>query len=134
MPLAADAGHRHSGPLPETIIDEVTPEALRMAMRAVLADWDRSLRDSPAILQSRGYQSYAVLSLCRILYTRRHGAIISKRSAASWATETLDPRWRALIEQAITDRLHATGASSAEAIEQTLAFLRDAQQVCGSRF
>ena len=73
-----------AGPLPETLIDEVIPEALRMAMRGVLADGDGSLRDSPAILQTRGYQSYAVLSLCRILYTRRHGAIISKRSAASW--------------------------------------------------
>jgi predicted nucleotidyltransferase len=117
-----------AGPSPETLIEEVTPAALRTAMHGVLKTWGRWLRRSPNVLKIRGYQSYVVLSLCRILYTLQHGAVISKRNAARWASETLDRKWRALIEQALIDRDRPVGVSPDDAIQQTREFLESCKQ------
>ena len=52
---------------------------------------------------SRGSQAYAILSICRGLYTCRTGERLSKRRAAAWATREY-PAWADLIEAALTWR------------------------------
>ncbi len=92
------------GPAPATLVDPVSADDLRAAMRPVLQLWGQALLDDPAQLQQRGYQSFIVLSICRILYTLQHGAVVSKAAAARWALATWDPHWRGLIERAIDGR------------------------------
>ena len=41
---------------------------------------------------SQGYQAYAILSMCRVLYTLEFGTVVSKPAAARWAQGTLDER------------------------------------------
>ncbi|PYS91154.1 MAG: hypothetical protein DMF64_12950 [Acidobacteria bacterium] len=90
------------GPQPESFVPEVTPEILSAALarevgylRAEITEQPQSeWRDMPS------YRVYAVLTLCRILYSFRHGTIVSKRRAAKWALKHLPARWHEIILQA----------------------------------
>ena len=55
----------------------------------------------PDRLRDREYQAYAVLSMCRALYTLQHGILLSKPASARWALDTLNERYATLIEQAL---------------------------------
>jgi len=112
-----------AGPPPATLIDPVAPDELRRAVRDVLRGWWALMRDDAAPLRPRGYQSYAVLSLCRILYTLAHGAVASKEEAARWAQATLDPRWAPLIADAWEGRWRPNGEASPEDVRETQAFI-----------
>jgi predicted nucleotidyltransferase len=112
------------GPAPETLIDPVEPDALRQAMRSVLWEWAAHFLDDPTGMNSRGYQSYTVLSMCRVLYTLQFGSVASKPDAARWAAETLDPHWKALIDRAWTGRHQSGGAPDPQDVEETQAFIR----------
>jgi aminoglycoside adenylyltransferase-like protein len=48
------------------------------------------------------YQVFAILTMCRTLYSLETGRITSKTEAAQWAIQKLDDRWKSLIELAIT--------------------------------
>jgi hypothetical protein len=108
-----------AGPSLRGLIDPVRPEDLRRAVREVLQLWWKPMLHTPQRLKDPGYQPYAVLSMCRALYTLEHGTIVSKTQAAKWALRTLDPRWAALIERALAWR---EGRPSGN-IEETLRFM-----------
>lgn len=112
------------GPPPHTLIDPISPTALRQAMRSILDSWIVHFLDDPAPLRGRGYQSYLVLTLCRVLYTLHHGAVASKPVAAQWAQHRLDPRWSPLIERAVAARLNSAGAAAEADVRETLLFMR----------
>jgi hypothetical protein len=57
--------------------------------------------DDPCRLQHTGYRAYAVLTMCRMLYTLETGAVVPKAVAARWAQETVGAKWVALIERAL---------------------------------
>jgi len=90
-----------AGPPLAPLIDPVSPEDLRGAVRGYLREWWAPMLEDPARLRSREYQAYAVLSMCRAVYTLEHGAIVSKGAAARWAQKALDPRWAPVIERAL---------------------------------
>lgn len=90
-----------AGPPLQPMIDPVPPEALRGAVRQILAEWWKPMLPNPAWLQSADYQVYAVLSMCRVLHALQFGTIVSKPVAARWAQATLGEPWAALIEQAL---------------------------------
>jgi len=113
-----------AGPAPATLIDEVAPDDLRQAMRAILKNWGAPMLDDPAPLQERGGQTYTVLSLCRILYTLRYGDVVSKSAAARWAQETLDKQWPPLIARTWDGRHNPGCAASPTDVNGTLAFIR----------
>ena len=127
--LVRTKGITHAGPDPATLIDEVPPATLRQAMRAVLTGWATGLLARPDALRTRGYQSYVVLSLCRIRYTLETGAVVSKRRAAEWARSALDAKWRPLIDRAIVDRQQPRAPAAEEAVALTLEFIREACEV-----
>lgn len=112
------------GPAPQTLIDPISPDDLRRAALAVLRDWWALMLDDPTPLANRGYQSYAVLSLCRILYTLAYGAVASKREAACWAREALDPRWHPLIDRAWEGRSTPCADAPPDDVRETRAFIR----------
>jgi hypothetical protein len=112
------------GPTPQTLIDPVLPNDLRQAMLGILHRWAAPILDAPAQMKRRGYQSYTVLSLCRILYTLQHGTIVSKSVAARWVQETLDQQWSPLIERTWAGRHNPELEASPEDVNGTLEFIR----------
>jgi hypothetical protein len=47
------------------------------------------------------YRAYAVLTLCRILYSLKSGTVVSKQRAARWAIKHLPDEWSEIIVQAL---------------------------------
>jgi len=126
--LLRERGITLAGPDPKTLIDPVSADDLRKAMYPLLFDWYGHFPEKPNPFGSRGYQSYVVLSLCRILYTIQTGDVVSKMAAARWARETLDPRWVPLIESAIHGRQHPNQEPLPEDVAETLDMIRYAMQ------
>jgi hypothetical protein len=112
------------GPDPKELIDPISSSDLKKAMAPALNSWAKYILDHPEIMEHRGYQSYVVLSLCRILYTLRVGEVVSKRKAANWARETIDPKWEPLIDDAWEGRHLSNTRADPRAIEQTSDFIR----------
>jgi hypothetical protein len=95
------------GPQPPLLLDPVTAPELRSAVCDMLARWWRPLLDDPAWLRQESKQPFAVLTMCRMLYTYEHGAVVSKPVAAQWCRQTLAAQWTQLIDWAMA-RPHAT--------------------------
>ncbi|MBN2084889.1 MAG: phosphoribosylglycinamide formyltransferase [Anaerolineales bacterium] len=112
------------GPDPKTLIDPVSPDDLRRAMRPCLEKWWRPMLADPAPLMRTGYQTYAVLTMCRICYTLATGEVASKTNAVRWAKAHLDRHWSPLIDRALEARRNPDPASSREAIAETQEFIR----------
>jgi hypothetical protein len=89
------------GPSLRISLDPVQPNDLRQAVLAILREWWKPMLRNPNRLYDRGYQPYAVLTMCRMLYTLEHGTIVSKPVAARWALKTLGERWAGLIESTL---------------------------------
>jgi hypothetical protein len=89
-----------AGPPAETLIDPVGPGELRRGVRELLRNWWVPMLSDPVRLRGPGYRRYAIVTMCRMLYTFRHGAVVSKPEAARWALGALDGRWHELIRQA----------------------------------
>lgn len=102
--IIRERGVTIAGPPPQSFIEPVLPDDLRRAVRSTLQGWWAPLLDAPSFLHRRMYQSFAILTMCRALYTLRHGTIVSKPVAARWARQVLGERWSALIEQALAER------------------------------
>lgn len=113
-----------AGQAPLTLIDPVSPDELQQAMLAELHGWAAPILDGPDQIDNRGYQSYTVLTLCRILYTLQHGAVAAKSIAAKWARETLEQRWIPLIERAWVGRQNPGLKAESEDVNETLEFIR----------
>jgi len=109
-----------TGPAPHTLIDPVLPNELRRAVLEILHGWWALMLDDPARLNSRGYQSFAVLTMCRMLYTLQYGTVVSKPVAAHWAQETLAERWVPLIERAWVGRQNPRSEAQSEDVNGTL--------------
>jgi phosphoribosylglycinamide formyltransferase-1 len=112
------------GPDPKSLIDPVSPDDLRRAMRPCLEKWWQPMLADPAPLKRTGYQAYAVLTMCRICYTLATGEVASKTSAVHWAKESLDGRWAPLIDRALAGRYNPDPETTPEQITQTQEFIR----------
>jgi hypothetical protein len=104
--ILREHGVRVAGPPLQELIDPVTPDQLRRAASTILTGWAAGLLATPEQIQGREYQSYTVLSLCRILYTLEIGDVATKPSAAHWCQKRLGPPWSTLIERALEGRQH----------------------------
>ncbi|MEW6211534.1 MAG: aminoglycoside adenylyltransferase domain-containing protein [Acidobacteriota bacterium] len=97
-----ESGQVLSGPQPESFVPVITPEILFEALqrevgylREEISAKDSQWRDVPS------YRAYAVLTLCRILYSFRKGRVVSKPRAARWALKHLPEEWSEIIRQAM---------------------------------
>jgi hypothetical protein len=108
------------GPNPNTFIDPVDDYELKQATIDSLHHWWKPQIDNPERLTHRDYQAYAVLTMCRMLYTLKNGVIVSKPTGAKWVKDNLDPKWRELIDRALM-RTENDGINDLEA---TLDFIR----------
>lgn len=107
------------GPKPATFIGPIPRDVLSGHMRAMLLDMQASFNSESPTPINRGYQSYMVLTLCRIAYTLHTGAIASKAAAAEWATGHWGERWRPLIEAATRDRHQPAGSAAPANVDAT---------------
>src|SRR5262249_1175323 len=81
----------------------ITPEILFLALERevgylreeIIEKSESEWRDVPL------YRTYAVLTLCRILYSFEKGTIVSKPQAARWAIKYLPEEWHEIILQAL---------------------------------
>jgi Domain of unknown function (DUF4111) len=100
-----------------------------------MREWLTEMLAEPERLNNRWYQTYAVVSQCRLLYTMREGTITSKLRAVRWAQENLEPRWNDLIERAWQDRpnplLKSRQTSNPEDARSTLEFVKYALGLIG---
>jgi predicted nucleotidyltransferase len=106
--LLREWGMTVAGPPPRTLIDPVSPAELRQAVRALAREWWVPAIDDPARLSDPHHLIYAVLTMCRLLYTVEHGAIVPKPVAAQWAQQALEARWRPLVARAATREVRQT--------------------------
>lgn len=85
------------GPPPWTLLDPVSRDDLVRAVQQACREWRGYIKDT----RSRNGQAFAILSMCRALYTVIQGDFVSKKQAALWA-ETSKPEWAPVIRQALT--------------------------------
>lgn len=93
-----------AGPAISAFIDPVGPDDLRRGVLGVLREWWEPMLRDPGWLRGTEYQAYAVLTMCRALYTLRHGKIASKPASARWAQGELGARRAEFIERALNWR------------------------------
>ena len=109
-----------AGPDPKTLIDPITRSELKACIRDYVRLFPERVRNS----SRRGSDAYAVLTMCRSLYTNVAGGTATKRAAGEWAASRY-PEWSHLISQAQEWRLAADNeaTNSAEVHAQVAAFV-----------
>lgn len=125
--LLCERGITVDGPPPVTLIDPISADDVRRAQVDLMRVWWAPMARNAAEanhLRPREYQTYAVLTMCRMLYTLRTGTITSKSAAATWALGVLDHSWARLIEQADAFRTGGPADTAALATEDDI---RDTQ-------
>ena len=111
------------GPDPRTLIDPVGADDLRDAVVSILHGWWLPAPACRRVLENPFYRCYAVLTMCRILYTLEYGTVVSKPVAARWVQETLDGRWAPLIDAA-----RSWSRDLAPDLDETLRFIEYTRQ------
>jgi predicted nucleotidyltransferase len=86
------------------MIDLVSADDLRAAVRGSLLEWWSPPFPSPERFESGEYQAYAILTMCRSLYVLEHGHLASKPKATRWVKEKLGEPWARLIATAASWR------------------------------
>nr|MBA2383075.1 DUF4111 domain-containing protein [Actinomycetota bacterium] len=88
-----------AGAEPASLVEPVSPEELRAEALVTLPRYlEWAPEPTKAGGMSRWKQPYLVLTFCRLLHTLATGRVASKREAAEWALETLDPEWASLVK------------------------------------
>jgi predicted nucleotidyltransferase len=112
-----------AGPDPKTLIDPVSPEDIRRAVKGVLQEWWAPMLEDPSWLKNHGseYHAFAILTMCRALYALEHGSIVSKPMAARWAQKELGERWSQVIDRSLAQ---PDGSEDQDLYNESLAFIR----------
>jgi hypothetical protein len=93
--MAREKGIALFGPAPSAIIDPISRNEFVRTIREHALAWGEWLNDA----RERKSQAYAIITLCRALYTHKNGDQISKKKAVLWAQEELR-EWSDLIRNA----------------------------------
>jgi hypothetical protein len=96
------------GPRAETFVAPITPKIFLAALKRevgylrdeMMGKPNSEWRDVPF------YRAYAVLTLCRILYSHAMGTVVSKPRAARWAIEQLPKKLQEIVLQALHNDRH----------------------------
>jgi hypothetical protein len=90
-----------AGPLLNAWIDPVSPGDLVRGVRDLLQSWWAPMLANSSYLERAEYQAYAVLTMCRALYTLENGEITSKPASARWALSNIGDERHLLIQDAL---------------------------------
>ena len=113
-----------AGPPADTLIDPVSSEDIRRAVRALAIDTWALQAEAPSALHHWGSQVYTILTMCRMLHTLETGAVTSKQAAARWARELLGERWAPLIDRALAWKKTDSQAAGVADTASTRALIR----------
>ena len=125
--VVREYGKTLTGPPPQTFIAPISQEEYVSAVYQHAMEW----REWVAQTYLRKSQAYAILTMCRALYTLTTGAYCSKKQAAAWAERTW-PEWSGVIEQALAWReaWQDENVDHAATIPQTRRFVHFAAAEC----
>lgn len=113
-----DHGITLSGPAPETLIEPIPRDVFTEAARELGRDWVTRIHD---VADQRG-ESYAILTVCRALYSHHTGEPVSKPKAARWV-EARHPEWSHLIDIALERRSSPEDNGPEDTFAATVAFI-----------
>ena len=106
--ILRECGITLMGQKPENIMQPIptheSANEMKMAMRQEMKDFEGELHRPRSFWNSRFGQSFFVLTYCRMLQTLHTRTVQSKKAAAKWAKQFLDPKWVRLIDQAWQER------------------------------
>ncbi|MBO0781443.1 MAG: DUF4111 domain-containing protein [Ktedonobacteraceae bacterium] len=100
--IVREKGMVLAGPAPQQIIDPIA----RAEYLQVVRDHTQWWRDHVKQCHHRKAQAYAILTLCRALYSLKTGEVASKKRAAEWVAQEL-PEWSTAIQDALAWRAAA---------------------------
>jgi predicted nucleotidyltransferase len=120
------------GPPPQRLIARTSESDFVAAVRTHLREMPFRTRQS----RSPKFHAYAVLTVCRGLFTCRNGGQASKTQAALWAMQQY-PSWEDVIREALDQRTGRAGGrpdgdGDAERAERAAAFVEFAVQESGA--
>jgi hypothetical protein len=125
--IVREKGVTLAGPSPKSLVDPVSAEALRQEIFDTMRDWGKEILAGPDHYNNRFYQTFIVLSYCRMLHDLIRGYPGSKREGAVWAKSALDPKWKDLIDRTWEGRPDPARSSREPAdpadFERTLEFV-----------
>ena len=87
------------GPAPSTLIASIPITTLRQEVWETMTRWGQEIVAEPDRYNNRFYQSFIVLSYCRMWQTFYQGTLESKRAGAAWAKTQLASVWHGLIDR-----------------------------------
>lgn len=92
------------GPAPTTLINPVSTNELREAVRLRMPEWLRwaNQPDDPDWQLHLGQKAYVIQTMCRALCTLATGTLPSKPQAVAWALATLPEPWHSTVERSQT--------------------------------
>lgn len=103
----------------KSFIKPVNSSELKQAAIESLKNWwFRKLKDHSKLFND-DYQVYAILTMCRALYTVQKGEIVSKTTAAQYAKRTIGKKWSVLIDKALLWQMR----DKFNHLEETLEFI-----------
>jgi hypothetical protein len=109
------------GPPPQQIIPEITQAEFVEVVRKHAHAWPGWVVD----MRHPGGQAYAVLTLCRALYTSTHSEQVSKKQAARLVQPQL-PEWTTLIAWALGWWYEGgTQTADQDRFQETVRFVED---------
>ena len=119
--MVQEQGRTLFGPAPTTLIDPISKQEFIQTVKEHVAGWGEWIYDS----RTRPSQAYAIITMCRALYTCNHVVQVSKRKAAEWAAQEL-PEWSGLINNALLWRSawRDTNVDAAATFPETLRFVQ----------
>lgn len=120
--MVREVGVTLCGPPPRALIPKISQSEFVEAVREQAEAW----KEWVFKMSTPGAQSYAVLTLCRALYTHTHGRQASKKQAALWAQSYL-PQWAPLIQQSShwLGEGQDKGAGEKAGLQETVRFVHD---------
>lgn len=86
------------GSAPQAIIPDISQAEFILCVKEHVIAWGQWIQEFG--LDSRPSQAYVILTMCRGLYTLKHGEQLSKLQAANWAQQEF-PQWANLIQNAL---------------------------------
>lgn len=126
--VVRESGVTLVGPAPVTLIDPIPVEALRQSIFETIIWWGNHFLANPEQYNNRFYQTFLVLSYCRMLHDLYNGYPGSKRAGAEWAKSNLDKRWSGLIDRTWAGRpkpeVQIRQPADPEDYKSTLEFVR----------
>ncbi len=94
--MVQEKGKTIYGPDPKSIIPHISKDEFIQGVREQAVEWKSYIKKTR---DSRPYQGYAILTLCRALYAVKNGEQVSKKQAAKWVKSKF-PEWAGLIDSA----------------------------------